>query len=198
LDGSSQTKERNHELSETHVRFSLLEVTFAMAISSALLAVAVIWIHESLEFGSWIKQRQQQHTELTRLAWNLRDDVHHASTMSLVGDQQLVLNQPNSKTTYTIAETDLIVARNPLAGESPPASRETFALSDQVTMSWDGSQLPESITLLVHRKDSHLPDLPSQKPVILPTELSVKASVNRWQENARRVVVSVPTNGDSP
>jgi prepilin-type N-terminal cleavage/methylation domain-containing protein len=178
--------------------FSLLEVTFAMAISSVLMVVTVIWIHESLEFGSWIKQRQQLHNDLTRLAWKLRNDIHHASSMSLVGDRQLVLDQTDSTTTYTIAETSLVVARKPRAGESLPASRETFALSEQVTISWDGSQLPKAIALLVRRRDRQLPDLPSTKAETLPTELSVKASVNRWQEKARPIKFSMPTNGDSP
>ena len=50
---------------------SLVEMVVVISVSSALMVVAVGWIHQSLKLGSIMDQRQEHHQSVLRLARQL-------------------------------------------------------------------------------------------------------------------------------
>lgn len=164
--------------------FTLLELLIAMSIATVILGINVGWIYHTMKFASVTKQQQQHHQNLTRLAWELRDDVHASKSISMVGEDQLVLtSEGGSQATYTISETEVLVEKR---GDQPMVRRERFDLARDSTAVWDTSEMPEFISLIVLRGretavfKSENTGLPSVEEELNPVDLHVRVAPNRW------------------
>jgi len=170
--------------------YTLLEMMLAITVATVLLGINVGWIHQTMKFSSVTKQRQRQQQSLTRLAWNLRDDVRGCDSISMVGEDQLVLNSDAGlKITYTISGRHMLVEKS---GDQLMVQRERYDLGRGATAVWDVAELPAWISLIVYRGGVHLepssaekPPLPSAITSEMPADLHVRVGPNRW--NSKRI-----------
>ena len=173
--------------------FTMVEMVISMSVASVLLVVTVAWIHQSLKLTSIVKQRQRNHTNLTRLAREIRDEVRDSESVSMVGDNQLVLNASGRNITYTISKASVIVEkRNENPNAKPALARDAFVLSPNSIVRWETSELPDWISLVVYRGREGLPspgsiavpDSSESQPVneeLLPVDLHIRVAPNRWE-----------------
>ena len=163
--------------------YTLIEMLFVISVAVVVMMVNVVWIHQTMKFSSLMKQRQQHHQNLRRLAWELRDDIRSSRSISMVGENRLKLERNDgTETTYTISDFALNVESRDNAST---IKREKFALSPSSIIYWDTSELPNWISLFVARGPQVLAN-----PSIAETasfredsavDLHVRVSPNRWK-----------------
>ena len=165
--------------------YSLIELLLTMSVAVVIMMVNIGWIHQTMKFSSVMEQRQQTHQNLTRLAWELRDDVHHSSSLSMDGDDRLVLEQNDGTiATYSISGASLNLEKR---REDDTIQRETFVLSPNSQVDWDTSELPDWISLVVARapegiakRRSGETELRSDTRGTMAVDLHVRVSPDRW------------------
>ena len=166
--------------------FTLIQLLLTMSVAVVIMMVNVGWIHQTMKFASRMDQRQQTHQTLTRLAWDLRDDVHHSSSLSMDGEDRLVLElNDGTVVTYSISGTSLDLERN---RDDETIQREAFIVSPDSQIDWDTSELPDWISLIVTRGPTGLAshgaeetELRSDESKTMAVDLHVRASANRWK-----------------
>lgn len=179
--------------------FTLLELLVSISVGAVLMVVTVGWIHQSLKFSSLMKQRQRQHANLTRLAWQLRDDVRDSQSLSMAGENQLVLTANRMEITYTLAGNSMFVEKQRSHPDNQPAiTREAYEFSPNSIARWDTSELPSWISLVVSGRPQAKP-LPESADSFesagnkksgpiggerLPVDLHVRVAPNRWPMEA--------------
>jgi prepilin-type N-terminal cleavage/methylation domain-containing protein len=164
--------------------YSLIELLLVMSVAVVIMLVNVGWIHQTMKFSSLMDQRQQHHQNLTRLAWELRDDVHHSNSLAMDGDDRLVLaRNDGTSVTYTISAASLDLTRR----RDNTIQRETFGLTSNSQVYWDTSELPDWISLIVARGPEGLAKRRSGESELryeardsTAVDLHVRVSPNRW------------------
>ncbi len=161
--------------------FTLIEMVFVVSITGILMMMVVGWIHETMRFSARMTSHQQQHRQLTRLAWNFRTDVRMSQSMSLKVGQRLVLLQTEDrKITYTISGTTIVVERT----DGSLTQQERFPLAFGTQAKWDSGGLPNSIGLIVSRSPhppgprSDAPDEAKNESLLL--DIHIFAQIQRW------------------
>ncbi len=181
--------------------YTLIELVVVISMTSVLLVVIVGWLHQSLKFGSAMRQRQQNHRNLTELAWQLRDDVRQSKSIAIEDGTRLVIESPTGNiTSYTILDSQSVLEREQ---SGSPAQHSQFELSASSIAHWDSAELPEWISLIVvkqpaakqssalknpNNKQAPDPKLAQQAPasdhsellVELPIDLHLRVGPNRW------------------
>ena len=109
--------------------YSLIELMMVISVATVIMGVNVGWIHQTMKFASSMKQRQRHHQNLTRLAWELRDDVWQSDSMKVNGDSELLLDwNDGTQVSYKISNTSLVVEKREELADGPRINREVFAL----------------------------------------------------------------------
>ena len=136
-----------------------------------------------MNFASWTKQRQRQHNNLTRLAWSLRDDVGQAQSIEMTDEQTVELENARSIVIYRIKDSKIVRTRMS-QDKRTVHSQEQFLLPGSAKATWKDDDLPTWISLSVNRKP---PQEKSQSTTsgTLPTEILIRAGVDRWSGKAR-------------
>jgi prepilin-type N-terminal cleavage/methylation domain-containing protein len=178
--------------------YTLIELVVVISMTSVLLVVVVGWLHQSLKFGSSMRERQRNHRSLTELAWQLRDDVRQSESIAVEDNNRLVIKSLGGNTTsYTLSNSKSVVERKE-NGSSNQQSQ--FELSDSSVAHWDTSEMPDWISLVVSKqpdgkfspanqattnKDSKSNTMPGD-PILTheehqkPIDLHVRVGPNRW------------------
>ena len=156
----------------------MLECMVAISATSILMLLAISWMHKTMYCASQIKQRQRHHQSLTRLDTQLRNEVRLCSGMSIVDDSQLELTRADgTKLKYTIGEHAIAFERKMSQNDPEKIARERFELSPESVATWDISEMPEWISLVVTRQN----EFPSSASETMPIDLQIRVSPNRWQ-----------------
>lgn len=128
--------------------FTLLELTVAMSISGVLFVLTIAWINETMKFSRRMDAHQRQHRQLTRLTWDLRNEVRMSHSMSVEDDTRLILQQSNGQqASYSIRGTTLLVEKQ----IDSTTTRERYTLDTNSRIHWDTTAMPETIGLIVQR-----------------------------------------------
>ena len=161
--------------------YTLIQLLLVMSVAVVLMTVNVGWIHQTMKFSSVMKQRQQHHWNLTRIAWELRDDVRSSESISMDGDQQLVIEgNDGEKKIYAISKDSLTIE---ILDNESAIKRETLALAPNSIAYWDNSELPDWISLVVERGPQVLANQTSAETRSKDSavDLHVRVSPNRWK-----------------
>jgi type II secretory pathway pseudopilin PulG len=126
---------------------SLLETVVAFSLISVLLLISAGWIHQTMRFASIMQQRQEQHQGLLRLSRQLRDDVHYGETVQIDSDQVLVIQGSDGRQTIYTTDAQRLIRQT--RSETELESEDSFPLASGTELNWDGSQLPDWITLAI-------------------------------------------------
>lgn len=130
--------------------FTMLEAMLTMTVAAAMLAITITWLHYSMTFASQMKKRESHHRSLTRLSWQLRDDVRGSREVSFENDQRLVLDSAIETTTYTIKGHSILVETVDKV-DAEKIQREEFKLSPHSVAAWDQAESPKFVSLTVTR-----------------------------------------------
>lgn len=169
------------KLSRKRRGYTLIELLFMISIAVILLSVNVGWIHQTMKFSSKMTQRQRHHQNLTRLAWELRDDVRQSQSLAMQDENCLVLRMnDDTNIDYKISGHSIEMERR--TGETT-IRRERYELSPNSIASWDVSELPDWVSLIVKRGREGLaedPDRSARDNEVTAVDLHVRVSPNRW------------------
>ncbi len=175
--------------------YTLYQLLIVMSVGATLLVLNVAWIHESFNFASVMNQRQKNHSNLTRLAWELRDDVRASHSLSMDGEDGLVLSRDDGQqTSYMISAASVVVEKR---SNEISIGREIFKLSPNLTARWDTSEMPGWISLIVARgregantKSDENSEPQSAAEELPPVDLHVRVGPHRWPLVIENVVAS--------
>lgn len=126
---------------------SLLETLVAFSLVSILLLISAGWIHQTMRFASIMQHRQEQHQGVLRLSRQLRDDVHHGQTVRIDSEQVLVIQGHAGRQTIYTTDAQRVIRQ--VRSETMLESEDSFPLASATQLKWDGSELPDWITLEV-------------------------------------------------
>ncbi len=160
---------------------SMIEMLVSISVTGVLLVIIAGWVHETLNCASLIKQRQRHHQNLTRLSGSLRDHVHECKSMAMDGAERLVLSRGDgTQATYTIAGNILHFEKRASQANGDPSvlMRDKFVLSPNSIVSWEMSEMPNWISLVVTRTREFGRPSPTVDP--MPVDLHVRVAPNRW------------------
>lgn len=171
---------------------SLLEVTIGSAVSVTLIVLAIGWIHQSLLLAKTVKQKQQQQTQIQRLADQVRLDIRLAGQATAVSPQQMVMTGPTLGTvTYKIVGANVERTQHAVGPGIP--HRDHYRLAPGSQIAWDPSELPAWCTLTVKRglglpsRSGDVPAVAEKEavPAVVmtsrpPLDLRVRGQVGRW------------------
>lgn len=172
--------------------YTLIELLLVMSVAVVLMMVNVGWIHQTMKFSSLMKQRQRHHQNLTRLSRDLRDDVRNSKTISMDGENRLVLKlNDDAIVAYAISATSVEVER--LNNETMIA-RESFELAPESNAYWDTSEMPDWISLVVARGRDGLAGQTATEsnPTTIAmnqgaADLHVRVRPNRWDTSLAKL-----------
>lgn len=170
--------------------FTLIELMVVLTVTSVFLLLAISWISETMNFSSRMKTHQRQHSQLTRLGWNLRTDVRMSQSMTIEDDTRLVLIRRNGqRVVYTISGATLEVEKS----TGSQTHRDRFPLASNSRARWDTSGMPESIGLIVSRSGNPVTGSTKNQddainretatavdPETLPIDVHIFVRINRW------------------
>lgn len=173
--------------SDSRCGITLFEMMITLSVTGMLMVVTTGWMHQTMKFASTIRHRQRHHQSLTRLAWELRGHVRESQSLTMLGDDALMLNQPNGvRMTYTISGPTLLVEKR--LGERDVV-RETYRLAPSAVAVWDTSEMPEWISLVVSRGREGVPlerpehsEFQPLDPESMPVDLHLRVGPHRWPE----------------
>lgn len=166
--------------------YTLIELLLVMSVAVVLMLVNVGLIHQTMKFASQSNQQQHHHRNLTRLAWEFRDDVRECTSLSMDGSDRLILAGSDGITSvsYSIGEASLDVERS---SNGSTFKRESFRLDPKADIYFDESELPDWISLVVARQKygdaatsrNRSGNQPGDRDSSA-VDLHVRASPNRW------------------
>lgn len=135
---------------------SLMELLIVISTSAVLFSLIGVWTFKLLQFSVSVRQRHSDHVSLDRLATDFRRDVRLAQAMKLVDDHQLELQTTDG----SILFYRLLNHQNGCAiqvqqkNEDQMLRQEEYRLSDRYWLSWDRSEMPGWISLIVNRRSN--------------------------------------------
>ncbi len=157
---------------------SLLETTIAASVSTAILLVAIGWIHQSFKLAKTVKQKQQHHQQLLRLGDQFRQDVRLCDEVSRDADGRLLLrSEPRGQVVYEI-DADAI-SRTLSSTVAEETHYEKYSLSSGSEIGWDDTELPQWITLMI-RRSRGVAERSEDSSANAPVDLRVRVAVGRW------------------
>ena len=160
--------------------FTMLEAMLTMTVAGAMLAVTITWLHYSMTFASQMKKRESHHRSLTRLSWQLRDDVRGSSGVSFENEKQLVLDSAGKTTTYTIKGHSMLVEAVDKV-DAEKIQREEFKLSPHSVAAWDQADSPKWVSLTVTRlPETRQPLNDSTSQTSTVADLFLRVAPDRW------------------
>lgn len=172
--------------------FTLIEVLATMSVGSMMLLIAIAWIGETTKFASRMKAHQNQHDQLTRLAWQLRSDVRLSRSMSIEDGDRLVLRSGDGQQIVYSISGDAVEMKT--SGGSQ-LSRDKFSLATGSLITWDTSGMPNSIGLIVSRNPAgqlavkarpaeagsiDATTISPTEAATIPIDIHIFSHVNRW------------------
>ncbi|MFT5299790.1 MAG: prepilin-type N-terminal cleavage/methylation domain-containing protein [Mariniblastus sp.] len=183
---------------------SMFEMLVSISVSGILFLVAVGWLHQTLKYSSVTAERNRHHQSLKSLAWKLRDDVRLGSSIEMDSENQLVVNFANGDSmTYSITGTIVRCDQHVSKSTNKSASQRTlpveFKLSSKSMPAWDVTQMPESILLVVYRRDpvdAQMTRTEFEQSTTfreMPIDLHVRVSPNRWKTELSARLSADPT-----
>ncbi len=182
--------------------YTLIELLVVISITGVLMVLIGEWIHLTMKFSSSLRQRQQHHQNLSRLAKDLRDDVRQSEAIELQLSNRLVINQGDGViAVYEIRESSVRIEKR-RNGEL--VLHDTFELERSAIVDWDDSELPGWISLVVLRGSrgpmenpdavGSLADGDLREDGQSPVDLYVRVGPHRWN---RPVVKASTTERES-
>ena len=181
----------NRTIANRRAGLSMLHIQAVIAVVGILTVMATLWAAQTMKFASRVRNHQRQHSQLTRLARDLRADVHLSRSITIEDSTRLVLQLDDQQTfVYEIKDETIRVEKN--SGDQ--VRREAYKLSTRSKAEWDTSGLPDRVGLIVTRlghapKPASLADADSSKELLdphllewdrLPIDISIQASKSRW------------------
>lgn len=129
------------------IGYTLVEVLLVLTLSAAMMGFAIGWIHQSFKAGSTFRQRDVEHRNLSRLARQLREDVHQANTFTTHSDPpSLALTAAQRTISYEIAASG--IERREVTSDSA-LRREFFHLSSSAEARFEIGDPPEQLVQLI-------------------------------------------------
>ena len=126
---------------------TLIELCVTMSIGSAVMAVAVGLVHQSLSLASAARQRAAAHRVIDRLSRDLRSDVHLAKDVTANSPQQIELSwEDGSVIQYRIV--DHLVRRLQL-DNGAMIRRDEYALGESVLATFRPLSQPPRVALVL-------------------------------------------------
>ena len=172
--------------------FTLLELLIVISISSAILVLATVVIHQTMKFSSRLKQHRESHLAMNRLANVLRDEVHRARSMEMQDGVLALTGSGEATADFEIQENVVVLTRR---AKKKVISQEVFNLRRNVKIVWQTDEMPERIGLAVFRelrgvaKEYAVAD--ERSMATRPVDLVVSAGVDRWKKG-----VPIQTTGE--
>jgi len=167
--------------------FTLIEMLVIMPAMSVLILLSITWTHKAMQYTSAAKAERQYHQQMTRLAWDFRDDVNACQRIEFGGDDLKIEFSDGSTTDYEVEENEIL---STTSMDGKQISSERYRLHRDAEISFDQSVDEDWITLYVHSKfkrtndSSRLIAKPDESKQIyedMKLELKVECKVNRWE-----------------
>ncbi|HBJ34546.1 MAG TPA: hypothetical protein DDZ51_07235 [Planctomycetaceae bacterium] len=150
----------------------------AVSVSATILLVSIGWIHQSFKLAKAVKQKQQHHQQLMRLGDQFRLDVRLCQQVSRDDDGRLVLrSEERGDVVYEVDRN--AISRAYLSTATEKTHRENYSLIAGSDISWDDSELPQWITLMIRRSPG-VAERSDRKSTTAPVDLKVRVAVGRW------------------
>ena len=137
--------------------FTLIEMLTAATASALLLSINAVWIYQTMKFSARVSQRHRDHQNLTRLADEFRDDVRSCRSIEVIDENEINLNwqvhssdsdSKNRTASYKIEESQVLLTKQI---DNSQNRTERYSFSNNTVVSWDVSDMPATIGLLVSR-----------------------------------------------
>jgi type II secretory pathway pseudopilin PulG len=176
--GRGRARRKTRDGSRDRRGISLIETMVAVSVSATILLVGIGWIHQSFKLAKTVKQKQQHHHQLMRLGDQFRQDVRLCEQVSRDDDGRLVLrSDDHGDVVYEIDKNT--ISRAYLSTATEKTHRENYPLIAGSDISWDDSELPQWITLMIRRSPG-VAERSDRKSVAGPVDLRVRVAVGRW------------------
>ncbi len=128
--------------------FYLVDLLVTMTLVVMLLSMCVLWAGKTMQYTSSVRARVD-HARAIEHARGIRELVRYGNGISLSG-QTLQIENSGGGIEIAISDNELrIVDRS---GEKE--KHEVIRFAEKASLVWDAAEMPESITLQVHRKFS--------------------------------------------
>ncbi len=135
--------------------YTLLECLIMISMLTALMTIALSWIHISMKFSKTIKQRATIHRQLARLSRELRSNITDADRFQIDGET-LSLTDGATNTTYTIS-AGAIERKRRMApvGDETVVNIEAFQIGSDVDAKWSTGTVsgqPDWVELTIRQR----------------------------------------------
>lgn len=169
--------------------YTMHELVWAFTLSSMIMAISVAWIHQTSKFSRRMAQNKLNHNAMTQLAWDLRDEVRGCNKISLDEKQQLNLTWDSGQTaTFKIEGSNVVFEKKV---SKTQVNKESYEFGRNLKISWDDSELPTAVSLVIERtldvkkplkEDKNVSTTADDQGKPLPIDLVVRVSPNRWSQ----------------
>ncbi|MEM9409494.1 MAG: hypothetical protein AAGA30_00105 [Planctomycetota bacterium] len=141
--------------------YTMLEMIIVVGAFSLVFVVNAKWLHETMKFSSKTKSLARQKRTMDRLDQELRKDIRQCRSMALDGSDTLMLIDDHGRqTTYTIDGEVIKVVK---IEQQQVCFQDRYDLGNYALATWDDSELPNWISLIVRRGNPHLQPISNTK-----------------------------------
>ena len=172
---------------QSRAGFTLIHQTIFIAMLPIVLVAAITWVSTSLKMSTRFKHLRESHVAMNQFANQFLDDVHGCKSIKLDSDlnQIELTGHGDQQITFQISNGNI---QKTLTVDGEVVGRESYRLSDEYFVEWDGSELQEDsnrVALNIFRypteyRDAAPDSLDIPKPRL---ELVIKAKPNRWRRS---------------